>query len=1375
MAQRDRNINFSLGFNLAGLKQGINKALKKIREFAKMSTKAVEDGRKPLFSKDKGRVFFSRETEGQFKKDLKAQMGAYKQRVRNLRAIRMQRGPLRAVTRTLRAMPRAIGRVIRGFGRMLRGLNSLRRGFRVFTNARFLLGSLAATLGGIQFARLAGEVSNAEISFRSIIRTLGSDPGRALEGFRESLKGTASDLEIFRQVSTAAIFNIAKNANDLQKIFDTARRLGRATGRTTGDAIRDISLGIGRQSRLILDNIGLIVRVQQANEEYAASVGKTVEQLTDLEKQQAFQQAALKAADVAVKRLGEDYLTFNDILLQFSSNIKNAAIAAAKSLTPALTRVLEIFNKLNFESIGEQFSRLAGGILAAITPSIEELKNFVEQNLLDMGESVEEFAIFAGVLLRGIIDRAVEILKDPYEGLKSLGKDILRFIGAVVGDILKYIFNVENLKTIGLFVANLVIGIIKAVADGISGSLFGKDIEINFDTTGAMKTVKEYTGDWINSQAALGKILGVNPPRDEKRREEVATALEENKSKRNENALKEEENATKAAQKTREDFFKSLQKTSEDTDDILKSTTGSVLDVLKAAEEASIAIPTLINDMNRLISVSNFNFEDEEFRKKAEELTRIASKVKVAETRLEEFRGIVNRFKETGDTGLASAEFSDIINKVEGIAGEMIAGKTAEGFFLENIFGSKTENESQLKFLSDILDLMVGEAEAAKDEFKNLSSNLYEEFTPEGVLAAVSELAAMGRIINSEKEMKQEEDINKLKSDRSKFANAERNQTKQILNLKNSIRNIDFQSNTLLSARIAGAREEAAYFARTLQASKESTETYANSAESLVRFTTLFTTANKMIKRAATIEKDRLSTLRQINDLQSITEDEKEFFNLTGETDQFEDLVKRASENLPEVFGKIFLAPLKNLKAMVIQQFALNKGLEISQDIDNKTLETREKNRATLNQAELAGLDGLEKQLQLNKNILDETRARIQTHKEILVLQASGENATAEDKKILEDFNASMLVRISRLSESLKLDAEANEILRIRKQLGEEMLSLDKSFEEVSDRILANGESALEIERSRLRLQYERRRLEILENIQDPGQRDKALTDLLFNRIGGNRNVGAEALAGIKESAQSNIFQIIQDIADVEREINDLGKSQLEKDISRIDAAFKLNVQRAMESDIKGDLLDETLKTLEAEKDANIEAAKKTEDLRQQQGILESLQNVGIALARGIDSALTAEIEDMSRWRAFGSAVGNVLRQNLTTVMEETFRDLIGKSKDLVTSFIKDIGDFTTEETGKIVDAVLGVIGLFLSAQKETNVSEISEDQIQASSSAVRGVIAGPQNVAIAEIGDSIAEANRGTESLLGDILDVLEDIRGNNLTSGGIGAAGTI
>lgn len=53
------------------------------------------------------------------------------------------------------------------------------------------------------------------------------------------------------------------------------------------EALDDIVTGLGRGSAMILDNLGIVVNQKEAQEEYAASLGKTVEQLSEAEKKQA--------------------------------------------------------------------------------------------------------------------------------------------------------------------------------------------------------------------------------------------------------------------------------------------------------------------------------------------------------------------------------------------------------------------------------------------------------------------------------------------------------------------------------------------------------------------------------------------------------------------------------------------------------------------------------------------------------------------------------------------------------------------------------------------------------------------------------------------------------------------------------------------------------------------------------------------------------------------------------------------------------------------------------------------------------------------------------------------------------------------------------
>ena len=56
---------------------------------------------------------------------------------------------------------------------------------------------------------------------------------------------------------------------------------------------------------MILDNLGIIVKVGDANKRYASILGKTSNELTDAEKKMAFLNATIEAGEDLMGRLGK--------------------------------------------------------------------------------------------------------------------------------------------------------------------------------------------------------------------------------------------------------------------------------------------------------------------------------------------------------------------------------------------------------------------------------------------------------------------------------------------------------------------------------------------------------------------------------------------------------------------------------------------------------------------------------------------------------------------------------------------------------------------------------------------------------------------------------------------------------------------------------------------------------------------------------------------------------------------------------------------------------------------------------------------------------------------------------------------------------------
>ena len=166
-------------------------------------------------------------------------------------------------------------------------------------------------------------------------------------------------MDLFQQANNAMILGITKNSNEMAEMFDMAQRLGKALGRDTKSSVESLITGIGRQSRLMLDNIGIIVKSEKAYEKYANELGITAEQLTDTEKRQAFLTATLEAAREKLSRAGQEtldnqqkYAAFGASLDNLSSRVGNLVNMALVPLVEALTKVADSIDEETILSYG---------------------------------------------------------------------------------------------------------------------------------------------------------------------------------------------------------------------------------------------------------------------------------------------------------------------------------------------------------------------------------------------------------------------------------------------------------------------------------------------------------------------------------------------------------------------------------------------------------------------------------------------------------------------------------------------------------------------------------------------------------------------------------------------------------------------------------------------------------------------------------------------------------------------------------------------------------------------------------------------------------------------------------------------------------------
>ena len=183
----------------------------------------------------------------------------------------------------------------------------------------------------------------------------------------QAVDGTVRKTNLMQQANNAMLLGIFESSDQMAEMFDVAQRLGQALGRTASESIESLVTGLGRQSKLMLDNLGIVFDTNQAYEEYAGKLGKTASALTDQEKKQAFVNKAVAIANDLVKQSGNEVLSTNAKLDQLSVSFENLQADIGEGLTPVVILAVENLTKLMDSIDPEEVKAYAVGFGAVVT------------------------------------------------------------------------------------------------------------------------------------------------------------------------------------------------------------------------------------------------------------------------------------------------------------------------------------------------------------------------------------------------------------------------------------------------------------------------------------------------------------------------------------------------------------------------------------------------------------------------------------------------------------------------------------------------------------------------------------------------------------------------------------------------------------------------------------------------------------------------------------------------------------------------------------------------------------------------------------------------------------------------------------------------
>ena len=167
------------------------------------------------------------------------------------------------------------------------------------------------------------------------ITTLGQASGIAMKSLSDGLKQVTGDAITMEEAmrSTSMVIGAGFDSSTLEELGTVAKGAAIAMGRDTADAMARLTRGAVKLEPELLDELGIMVRLDEATAEFAKTLGKSANDLTSFERRQAFMNAVLEEGNQKFGELAaQDANPYDKLAAAFLDLTKSVVNFANESL-----------------------------------------------------------------------------------------------------------------------------------------------------------------------------------------------------------------------------------------------------------------------------------------------------------------------------------------------------------------------------------------------------------------------------------------------------------------------------------------------------------------------------------------------------------------------------------------------------------------------------------------------------------------------------------------------------------------------------------------------------------------------------------------------------------------------------------------------------------------------------------------------------------------------------------------------------------------------------------------------------------------------------------------------------------------------------------
>ena len=305
----------------------------------------------------------------------------------------------------------------RDFAKQAQGLGGL-----VHVYATFAANLFAVTAA---FTALR-DAANTENMVKGLDQ-LGASSGRSLGTLAKNIAATTNGALSLRdamtavaQASSAGLGN--KQINDIAIV---ACKASQALGISMPDAVSRLSRGISKIEPELLDELGIFVKVDEAVNKYALSVGKTATSLSDFEKRQAFANAVLQQGKEKFSAIEASANPYDKIL----ASISNLATSGLSLLNTVLGPLMSILAE-SPTALAAVFGLIATTLIRQAIPALSQWRNELTKSADVAAKaakaSYDAFSEYSTVKSMASEFKRTKPLQDQYNALIANGRESLQ-------------------------------------------------------------------------------------------------------------------------------------------------------------------------------------------------------------------------------------------------------------------------------------------------------------------------------------------------------------------------------------------------------------------------------------------------------------------------------------------------------------------------------------------------------------------------------------------------------------------------------------------------------------------------------------------------------------------------------------------------------------------------------------------------------------------------------------------------------------------------------------------------------------------------------------------------------------------------------------